>query len=73
MTVAVAPRCACGEPMHEMVTPGFFECAHCDGPCHLICKPADCLEGHGKCSDCATLDIGSRKKKDRNWVPPLAA
>jgi len=69
--MALAPRCACGTRMFEMAKPGFFECIHCDGPCHSFCDPEGCTErDSGKCSHCNSFKIGSRIKNDINWVPP---
>lgn len=73
MALTSAPQCACGEAMFEMATPGYFECAHCDGPCHSRCADECEQSGNGKCARCNGLDIGTRPKKDRSWVPPKAA
>lgn len=60
--------------MVEHVT-DFFQCTHCDGPCHKRCDPAVCSDptAGGKCVFCNAFDIGSRHKRDRNWHPPKAA
>lgn len=63
------PRCACGAPMVETATPGFYECEHCDSACHARCDDAGCTAEHFTCASCKGLDRGTAKKRDRNWHP----